>query len=62
MLMDHHRLTSVDLVRFYVHRIKKLNPELNAIIAVSPTALDDARTGRQRPAATATIDPSSGSR
>ncbi|HSS35522.1 MAG TPA: amidase [Patescibacteria group bacterium] len=43
MLMDRHRLTSVDLVRFYVHRIKKLNPELNAVIAVSKTALDDAR-------------------
>ncbi|HSS35548.1 MAG TPA: amidase [Patescibacteria group bacterium] len=42
-LMDRHRLTSVDLVRFYVHRIKKLNPELNAVIAVSTTALDDAR-------------------
>ena len=48
-LMDRHRLTSVDLVRFYLHRIKKLNPELNAVITVSPTALADARAGRQGP-------------
>lgn len=42
-LMDHHRLTSVQLVQFYLHRIRKLNPELHAIITVSPTALADAR-------------------
>ena len=42
-LMDAHRLSSVRLVQFYLHRIKKLNPELNAVIKVSPTALADAR-------------------
>jgi len=42
-LMNHHRLTSVQLVQFYVHRIAKLNPELHAVITVSPTALADAR-------------------
>ena len=42
-LMDAHRLTSVQLVQFYVHRIKNLNPELNAVITVSATALADAR-------------------
>jgi amidase len=42
-LMDAHRLTSVQLVQFYLHRIKKLNPELNAVITVSPSALADAR-------------------
>ena len=42
-LMDSHRLTSVQLTQFYLHRIKKLNPELNAVIIVSPTALADAR-------------------
>jgi amidase len=42
-LMDRHRLTSVQLVQFYLNRIKKLNPMLNAIITVSPTALADAR-------------------
>ena len=42
-LMNRHRLTSVDLVEFYLHRIKKLNPKLNAIITVSPTAMADAR-------------------
>ncbi len=42
-LMDRHRLTSVQLTQFYVHRIKKLNPQLNAVITVSPTALADAR-------------------
>ncbi len=43
-LMDAHRLTSVQLTQFYLHRIKKLNPQLNAVITVSPTALADART------------------
>ncbi len=42
-LMNRGRLTSVQLVQFYLHRIKKLNPELNAIITVSPTALAQAR-------------------
>ena len=41
--MDAHRLTSVQLTQFYLHRIKKLNPKLNAVITVSPTALADAR-------------------
>ena len=50
-LMDRHRLTSVQLTQFYLHRIKKLNPALNAVITVSPTALADARaadTARRR--------------
>ncbi len=42
-LMDGHRLTSVDLVEFYLHRIKKLNPKLHAVITVSESALADAR-------------------
>jgi amidase len=42
-LMDAKRLTSVQLTQFYLHRIKKLNPKLNAVITVSPTALADAR-------------------
>jgi amidase len=42
-LMDAHRLTSVQLTQFYLHRINKLNPQLNAVITVSPTALADAR-------------------
>ena len=42
-LMDSHRLKSVQLTQFYLHRIKKLNPMLNAVITVSPTALADAR-------------------
>ena len=42
-LMDAHRLTSVQLVQFYLHRIQRLNPALNAVITVSPTALADAR-------------------
>jgi amidase len=42
-LMDRHRLTSVQLVRFYVHRIKRLNPKLHAVIRISPTAMGDAR-------------------
>ena len=42
-LMDRDRLTSVQLTRFYLNRIKKLNPMLNAVITVSPRALADAR-------------------
>jgi len=42
-LMNRHRLTAVDLVEFYLHRIKKLNPKLHAVISVSETALADAR-------------------
>src|SRR5262245_5847853 len=42
-LMDARRLTAVQLTQFYLHRIKKLNPRLNAVITVSPTALADAR-------------------
>jgi amidase len=41
--MDAHRLTSVRLTQFYLHRIAKLNPRLNAVITVSPRALADAR-------------------
>ena len=42
-LMDANRLKSVQLTQFYLHRIRKLNPMLNAVITVSPTALADAR-------------------
>jgi amidase len=42
-LMDRDRLTSVQLTRFYLNRIKRLNPVLHAVITVSPTALADAR-------------------
>ena len=42
--MNRHKLTSVQLTPFYLHRIKKLNPKLNAVITVSKSALHDART------------------
>jgi amidase len=42
-LMNRHRLTSVQLVQFYLNRIKHLNPKLHAVITVSPKALADAR-------------------
>ena len=42
-LMNAHRLTSVQLTQFYLDRISQLNPILNAVITVSPTALADAR-------------------
>jgi hypothetical protein len=55
-LMNRHRLTSVELLQFYVHRIKKLNPLLHAVITLSPTALTQAvaadtarRHGDRRP-------------
>jgi len=42
-LMNRHRINSVNLTNFYLQRIRKLNPELNAVITVSPTAREDAR-------------------
>ncbi len=42
-LMDRHKLTAVQLTQFYLHRIQKLEPRLNAVIAISPKALADAR-------------------
>lgn len=41
--MNARRLSSVQLTQFYLRRIRKLNPTLNAVITVSPTALADAR-------------------
>src|SRR4051812_25807465 len=43
-LMNAHRLNAVDLTNFFLRRIRQLNPTLNAVIAVSPTALADARS------------------
>jgi amidase len=42
-LMDRHRLSSVQLTRFYLHRIKKLNPALHTVITVNPRAMAEAR-------------------
>jgi amidase len=42
-LMNRHRLNAVQLTNFYTQRIRRLNPELNAVITVSPTAREDAR-------------------
>ena len=36
-------LTSVDLTEFYLARIRRFNPELHAVIAVSSEAHDEAR-------------------
>ena len=41
--MDARKLTSVQLTRFYLNRIKRLNPKLHAVIKISPTAIADAR-------------------
>ena len=55
-LMNRHKLTSVQLTAFYLNRIKKLNPKLNAVITVDRSALFDAaradwlrRRGDHRP-------------
>jgi amidase len=42
-LMDRGRLSSRELTRFYLRRIRQLNPILKAVITVSPTARADAR-------------------
>jgi amidase len=47
--MNHHRLTSVQLTRFYLARIQRLNPRLHAVITTSRTAtLDAAAADRAR--------------
>src|SRR3954469_16091001 len=54
--MNSHRINSVELTNFYLRRIRQLNPTLNAVITVSPTAHADAlaadkarRNGDHRP-------------
>jgi amidase len=42
-LMDRHKLTAVQLTQFYLHRIQKLEPRLNAVIRLSARALTDAQ-------------------
>ncbi len=42
-LMNFGQLSSVQLTNFYLQRITDLNPTLNAVITVSPTALADAQ-------------------
>src|ERR1700704_6473036 len=37
--MNSRRMNSVELTNFYLRRIRELNPRLNAVITVSPTAL-----------------------
>ncbi len=46
-LMNSRRLSSVELTNFYVKRIFQLDKTLNAVITVSPKALDDARAADQ---------------
>jgi amidase len=46
-LMNSHRIHSVELTNFYLRRIRQLNPMLNAVITVSPTAVADARAADQ---------------
>jgi amidase len=46
-LMNFGVLSSVDLTNFYLQRISDLNPILNAVITVSPTALADAQAADQ---------------
>jgi amidase len=55
-LMNARRINSFELTQFYLRRIKQLNPKLNAVITVSPTALTEAkaadrarRSGDRRP-------------
>jgi amidase len=55
-LMNSHRINAVNLTDFYLQRIRQLNPVLNAVITVSPTAHADAvaadaarRNGDHRP-------------
>ena len=45
--MDAGTLTSFDLTRFYLQRIRKLNPLLNAVITVNSRAITEARAADQ---------------
>lgn len=42
-LMNAHRINAVQLVNFYLRRIRQMNPALKAVIAVNPRALEEAR-------------------
>jgi amidase len=46
-LMNARRFSSVDLTNFFLGRIRELNPMLNTVITVSPTAVADARAADQ---------------
>ena len=46
-LMNARRINAVELMNFYLRRIRQLNPTLHAVITVSPTALADARAAGQ---------------
>jgi amidase len=41
--MNEGRLSSVELVQFYLDRIEVLNPDLHAVITTNPNALDEAQ-------------------
>jgi amidase len=41
-LMDAHRLTAVQLTRAYLDRIHRLDPKLGAVLALDPSAVDQA--------------------
>jgi amidase len=45
--MDAGTLTSFDLTRFYIQRIRSLDPLLNAVITVNPRAITEARAADQ---------------
>jgi amidase len=47
-LMNSGQLTSARLVRFYLHRIERRDPELNSVIAINPRALDAASKADRR--------------
>jgi amidase len=49
--MDAGRLTSVQLTRFYLARIRRLNPKLHAVITTNPDAVREATASDRRRAA-----------
>lgn len=46
--MDAGRFTSVQLIGFYLNRIRLLNPSLHAVIGTNPDALSEAATSDER--------------
>ncbi len=53
--LDGGRLTAADLADFYLARIGRLNPDLHAVITVSPTAAAEASASDERRARDASI-------
>ena len=58
--LDDGRLTAADLAGFYLARIGRLNPDLHAVITVSPKAVAEAAASDERRSRSAALGPLDG--